>query len=74
MPIYTNLCISRTDVRKAVAGEVTEFALTHQNIDEVLTARSVFSSCKLFTSCAPRSGNWLAPSAFGDGCSFLSCS
>ncbi len=33
MPIFTNLCMSRADVRKAVAEEVAEYALTHQNID-----------------------------------------
>jgi len=32
-PIYTNLCMSRADVRAAMAKEVADYAETHANID-----------------------------------------
>lgn len=48
VPIYTNLCMSRPDVRKKITDEVVNYAKTHKNIDylHVWLSDGAFNHCE----------------------------
>lgn len=48
VPIYTNLCMSREDVRSKITKEVADYAETHKNIDylHVWLSDGAFNHCE----------------------------
>ena len=59
-PIYTNVCMSREDVRTAIAREVADYALTHQNIDylHVWLSDGSFNHCECENCQKMRPSDW----------------
>ena len=60
MPIYTNVCMSRADVREAMANEVAEYARTHANIDylHVWLSDGSFNHCECAECQKMRPADW----------------
>ena len=60
MPIYTNLCMSREDVRNAVATSVVEYARTHQNVEylHVWLSDGSFNHCECEDCQKMRPSDW----------------
>ena len=60
IPIYTNVCMSRPDVREAMAREVAEYARTHANIDylHVWLSDGSFNHCECEDCQKMRPADW----------------
>jgi len=59
-PIYTNLCMSRADVRDTVAKCVADYAQTHQNVDylHVWLSDGAFNHCECENCQKMRPADW----------------
>lgn len=59
-PIYTNLCMSREDVRNSVAASVVDYAKTHQNVDylHVWLSDGAFNQCECEDCQKMRPSDW----------------
>jgi len=59
-PIYTNVCMSRADVREAMAKEVADYAESHRNIDylHVWLSDGSFNHCECEECRKMRPSDW----------------
>lgn len=60
MPIYTNLCMSREDVRNSVAASVVEYAKSHQNVEylHVWLSDGAYNHCECEDCQKMRPSDW----------------